>query len=329
MKVFNAYIKQYRMNILLLIIAAAIFALVFSLYNLRAEAVLYALLLCVIPLSAAVAVHYIGFYKKHRTLLRVKDDPVILSDMLPDAKNLIERDYAEIIKRLNGIMTEKLTEISFRQGECMDYFTAWAHQIKSPIAAMRLILQSSGSDADSMLLSELFSIEKYTEMALSYFRLDSETNDFILKEYPLDGIIRSSIRAYAPIFIRKRLTVTYDGTDLTEITDEKWLSFILEQIISNAVKYTNKGGVTISVSRDKVISVSDTGIGIYSEDIPRIFEKGFTGYNGHSDKKSTGIGLYLCKKAAQKLSHRIYVESEIGVGSTFYIDLKTADIQFE
>ena len=191
------------------------------------------------------------------------------------------------------------------------------------------MLQSGELEERGELLSELFSVEKYTEMALSYLRLNSEANDLILKECRLDGIIRSAIRAYAPIFIRKKIGIKYDGTDATALTDEKWLTFIIEQLLSNALKYTDSGYAEIRVSEDKIISVRDTGIGISPEDLPRIFEKGFTGYNGHSDKKSTGLGLYLCKRAADKLSHKIYAESDLNNGSTFYIDLKTRTIEFE
>lgn len=197
--------------------------------------------------------------------------------------------------------------------------------------------------------NELFQIEQYTEMALQYQRVQSETNDFVLEKVKLDKVIRESIRKYAKIFIRKKLAMNYDGTDITVVSDEKWLGFIIEQLLSNAVKYTKSGSITISIgmntlktdalnnvdkeelkykncenvfdriekrvekeskSRIIFVEIADEGIGISAEDIPRVFEKGYTGYNGHENKTSTGIGLYLCKQAADKLGHRLEIESE-------------------
>ena len=155
-------------------------------------------------------------------------------------------------------------------------------------------------------------------------------SDLVIQEYELDDIIRKAVRKYAGQFIRRKIRLVYAGTDERVVTDEKWLSFIIEQLLSNAVKYTPEGGnVTISVDDKKQLSVTDTGIGISPEDLPRIFEKGYTGYNGRLDKKSTGIGLYLCRTAADKLGHRLLAQSEPGKGSRFIVDLKTYSLQAE
>ncbi len=329
MKLLAKYLKQNMSAAVALVIFSSVFAVVFSLYDLQAEAVLYAFLLCLLAGALITSANFYLFLRKHRELKRISGDVYLLSNDLPEPKNLIESDYSEIINELNRLRNEEIARLTYKQSESVDYFTAWAHQIKTPIAAMKLILQSGELEEKGELLSELFSVEKYTEMALSYLRLNSEANDLILKEFRLDGIIRSAIRAYAPIFIRKKIGIKYDGTEATALTDEKWLTFIIEQLLSNALKYTDSGYAEIRVSADKIISVRDTGIGISPEDLPRIFEKGFTGYNGHSDKKSTGLGLYLCKRAADKLSHKIYAESDLNNGSTFYIDLKTRSVEFE
>lgn len=234
-----------------------------------------------------------------------------------------------MIFSLININNKNLTELVKQRKDSIDYYTTWVHQIKVPISVMKLILQGEDTNENKELLSELFKVEEYVEMVLCYFRLDSSSSDFVFKEYELDDIIKKSIRKYASQFIRKKISLNYKGTDKIILTDEKWLSFIIEQILSNAIKYTDKGVITISVDKDKILSISDTGIGIAEEDIHRIFEKGFTGYNGRADKKSTGLGLYLCKRAANKISHKIYVESEVGKGSTFFIDLKTIDLQVE
>lgn len=329
MKILWSYIKQYRFTALLFVLFAAIFAGVFSLYNLEAEAVFYAASLCILISLVILGIHFLSYRAKHKNLCHIRKNIALLADQLPSPRSLIEEDYTNMVCDLQKIRTDELTKAVAQRSESLDYFTAWVHQIKAPIAAMRLILQSNDTSENKELLSELFRIEQYTEMVLSYFRLDSTSSDFLFAECPLDKIIRQSIRKFAPQFVRKRISLKYEGTNTAVLTDEKWLSFILEQILSNAIKYTDSGSVTLNVSDEKILSVSDTGIGIAPEDIPRIFEKGFTGYNGRSDKKSTGLGLYLCKKAADKLSINISVSSVEGEGSVFYLDLNTDDLQVE
>ena len=189
------------------------------------------------------------------------------------------------------------------------------------IAVMNVLLQQEDTETNQNLKAELFRVEQYVEMALGYVRLDSGTKDLVIAQYPLDEIVRKSIRKYAGQFIRRRIRLIYEGTDQIVLTDEKWLSFIIEQLLSNAVKYTLKGTVTITVSEEKKLTVTDTGMGIAPEDLPRIFEKGYTGYNGRMERKSTGIGLYLSQMAAKKLGHQITVVSKLGDGSSFTIDL--------
>jgi signal transduction histidine kinase len=186
---------------------------------------------------------------------------------------------------------------------------------------MRMQLQGEDTEENRALLSELFRIEQYVEMVLSYIRLGSGQNDFVIGEYELDEIIRQAVHKFAPQFVHDRIRLVYEPISVRVITDEKWLLFIIEQLISNAIKYSPNGTVTIMVSSEKVLSVADTGIGIAPEDLPRIFEKGFTGYNGRADKKATGLGLYLCRQAADKLGIALWAQSKPGEGSTFYLDL--------
>ena len=212
-----------------------------------------------------------------------------------------------------------------------DYYAAWVHQIKAPIAVMQVLLQQEDTGQNRELKAELFRVEQYAEMALSYVRLNERGGgfDLVAAEYALDPVIRKAIRKYAGQFIRKKIQVVYQGTDEVVLTDEKWLSFIVEQILSNAVKYTQQGSVTIRVEGDRQLVIEDTGIGIAAEDIPRIFEKGYTGYNGRLDKKSTGIGLYLCRTAADKLGHKLTAQSTVGKGSSFTIDLSSYPLEVE
>ena len=318
----GAYCRRCLPEIGITAIFAAIFLVVFALYRIEAEPIIYSLALCLVPALIIFCIGFFLFYKKHLSLLRICSDIDDLSSELSMPDDLIEKDYCEMVRALTESNRRLQGGFMTFRTESIDYYTAWAHQIKVPISVMRLILQDEDSETNRELTAQFFKIEEYVDLVLCYFRLDSASNDFVFKEYSLDSIIRQSIRKYAKMFIRCQLRLDYEGTDLTVVTDEKWLCFVIEQIFSNAVKYTNKGGtVTIRAGKDRVLAISDTGIGVSPSDLPRIFERGFTGFNGRSDKKATGLGLYLCSKACKKLSHKIWADSTVGVGTTIFIDL--------
>lgn len=325
--VLKAYVWQYKYTVCMFFSYAGIFAAIFSLYDLETEAVLYAAGLCILLTVLVLTIQFFSYHRKYLERQRILKDIQILAEKLPQPETLAEADYQEMIFALKQIRDADLTVWQKERQENMDYYTTWVHQIKTPISVMRMILQAEDIKENRALAAELFRVEQYVEMVLSYLRLGSETSDFVFQEYKLDEIIRQAIHKYAAQFIRKRIRMVYEPTKTTVLTDEKWLLFIIEQILSNAVKYTQEGTVTITVTPDQVLKIADTGIGIAPEDIPRIFEKGFTGYNGRADKKSTGLGLYLCRMAADKLSNQIRVESVVGKGTVFMIDLHTDPIE--
>ena len=157
-------------------------------------------------------------------------------------------------------------------------------------------------------------------MALCYVRLDSETSDFVIRKYSLDKVVKQAVRKFSGQFIRRKIALVYEPTEADVLTDEKWLLFVVEQLISNALKYTKSGSVEITLKPEKTLSIRDTGIGISSEDLPRVFERGYTGNNGRADKKATGIGLYLCRRICKALGHEIEIRSDKD-GTEVLIDL--------
>ncbi len=322
------YIWQYRYTACMFAAYMGIAAAVFSLYELEVEAVWYTGGLCGILTAVVLAVHYRNYrngYLKRQVMFK---NIRILNEPFPTAGTLAEADYQQMVAVLRQICEADLTQWRNERQEQMDYYTTWVHQIKTPIAVMRMILQDEDTKEHRELLAELFRIEQYVEMVLGYLRLGSTSSDFVFKAYRLDEIIRQAIHKYASQFVRKRIRLVYEPTEVTVLTDEKWLLFMIEQVLSNAVKYTREGAVHITVTKEKVLQIADTGIGIAPEDLPRIFEKGFTGYNGRADKKSTGLGLYLCRMAAKRLSHRIWAESEVSRGTVISIDLHTDPQEF-
>lgn len=261
--------------------------------------------------------------------------------VLPEGKDAYEELYQEMIEDLDLQRREETTSYARNQSEMREYYAMWVHQIKTPIAAMRLLQQVQRNrleagdeitigveDAEPMqvqaeLEKELFDIEQYVNMALQYQRVNTPGNDYVLEKLRLDDIVREVIHKYAGLMVRAHIPLRYAGTDVMVTTDAKWVAFALEQVLSNAIKYSRSGQPIVieTVSEDGVdyLKIADHGIGIRAEDLSRVFEKGYTGYNGHADKKSTGIGLYLCRLVLTKLGHTIRMESVQGEGTTVWI----------
>ena len=289
-RIFLSYLGCHRFTLLLFGLFAGIFAVVFSLYTLQPEPVIYSVVLCLFSGAVLTLLRFPRYLRLHRKLNVIKDSILLMVKQLPEPSGLIEKDYQELLLSLNQLYSRKITDSDMARNDLTDYYTTWVHQIKTPIAAMRLLLQNEDIPAGRQLKTELLRIEQYVEMVLCYFRLDSPSSDFVLKYYSLNEIIRQSIRKFAGQFIQKKLRLIYEPTDRQVLTDEKWLSFVLDQLLSNALKYTSTGSITISVDENLVLSISDTGIGIAPEDLPRIFERSYTGYNGRAEKAPPGSG---------------------------------------
>lgn len=314
-----------RLRLLLLLGAfAGVFAGVFSLYGLPAEAVGYGTELC----AALGAVIFAGDFLRYRnrvlSLRRMEGSVSLSLDRLPPARDPVEREYQELLRILHRNKAELAARTDREMNGWIEYLTLWAHQIKTPMAAMSLLLEGREDETSSALSAELFRVGEYVEMVLQYLRLGGAAGDYVLREQELDPIARGAVRKYARLFIQKGIRLDYSELGRRVLTDEKWLQFVVEQLLSNALKYTPGGG-TISVYMAQnapcTLVVGDTGIGIAPEDLPRVFERGFTGYNGRADKKSTGIGLYLSRRVMEKLSHGISIQSEPGRGTRVLLDL--------
>ena len=317
---FGAYVRENRKLVIALTVYTAVFALIFWLYRLPLGAVGYAALVCLFLLLVWFAVDYRRFAARLRLLRRLEQEITLSTEQLPEPDGALEVQYQALVRALDADRRAQMTRSQRSYQDLVEYYTVWAHQIKTPIAAMRLRLQSEDSDSSRRLLADLGRIEQYVEMVLTYLRLEGEGTDYVFREARLDDIVRPALRRFAGEFIARRLTLDYTPADVRVFTDEKWLSFVIEQVLSNALKYTPQGGVSVYVEEPKTLCIRDTGIGIAPEDLPRIFEKGFTGYNGRANKKSTGIGLYLCKTIIDRLHHTIWIESKPEKGTKVYLN---------
>lgn len=347
MKLFLDYISKIKFYIILQLFPVMLAEIIFFLYQLPIEPMVYVTVFWLITGICACLNGFYRYRKKVEQLELIAAAPDINLSQMDSPVGQDERFQQEIMQQLNQMRIDVENASQKSSEDMTDYYTMWAHQIKTPIFALRLLLQES-TEENKEKLSELFKIEQYVEMVLGYLRTEDMSSDLKLSRCSLDRIIRDQIHKYAGIFVSKKLTLTYESISQDVLTDEKWLGFVIGQILSNALKYTRTGGiriylekklsldtddVSISIRNDDcnkveklTLVIEDTGIGIRAEDIPRIFEKGYTGVNGRDDNRATGIGLYLSNKIMRKLGHRLYITSTEGKGTKVFLEFSVEDL---
>ena len=324
-----SYFRKHWRGPVLFLLCAAICGAVFYLYGLPAESVLYAAALCLVPCLGFLIVDIVSYSRRVRALGELLRNIRVSIERLPEPRDGVEGAYDALLRELWDEKSKLDAEYSASRREAEDYYAMWVHQIKTPIAALRLLLQREPRSDTAALRAELFRIEQYVEMVLSYQRLGAGTVDLVLRRTELDSVVRSCVRKYAPLFITKKLPLELEETGLEAVTDEKWLAFVVEQVLSNSLKYTREGSVRIYLAEPKTLCIRDTGIGIAPEDLPRIFDKGYTGLNGRADLRASGLGLYLCRRVCRKLGHEISAVSAPGKGTEIRIDLSSYDLDPE
>ena len=329
MKLFLRYLRQRRRLFIVGAVFCFVFAVSFLLYHLPIGAVIYPTLLCAALGILIMFLDFLRVKREHEALNSIRSMTDVIAESLPKIDGIKDEDYQQILRLLSEEHTHYRTQTNRKYADMIDYYTVWAHQIKTPIASMRLHLQNEDSVLSRALSSDLRRIEQYVEMVLTFLRLNSESTDYVIKEYDLDKIIKQAVRKFSSEFIGRKLSLVYEPVNTTVITDEKWLSFVIEQVLSNALKYTPSGSITVTLENEKTLRIRDTGIGIAPEDLPRIFENGYTGYNGRADKKASGIGLYLCKRICNNLGHCITARSIVDVGTIIDIDLAQTKLEVE
>ena len=347
MKLFLDYISKIKFYIILQLFPVILAEIIFFLYQLPIEPMVYVTVFWLITGICACLNGFYRYRKKVEQLELIAAAPDINLSQMDSPVGQDERFQQEIMQQLNQMRIDVENASQKASEDMTDYYTMWAHQIKTPIFALRLLLLESPEE-NKEKLSELFKIEQYVEMVLGYLRTEDMSSDLKLSRCSLDRIIRDQIHKYAGIFVSKKLTLTYESISQDVLTDEKWLGFVIGQILSNALKYTRTGGiriylekklsldtddVSISIGNDDcnkvenfTLVIEDTGIGIRAEDIPRIFEKGYTGVNGRDDNRATGIGLYLSNKIMRKLGHRLYITSTEGKGTKVFLEFSVEDL---
>ena len=324
MEILKSYLKKNIKVYILFVVFITIFSIMFYLYNLPLEALIYTGSFCFLASLIASFSDFVNYRESYKKLKFLEKN--ILNDLedLPKSLDIRIDYYHKIIEKLYEELEKSTQENQQKNTDMVDYYSMWVHQIKTPIAAMNFLLDNEEIDR-KILQQELFKIERYVEMVLTYIRLDSTSSDYVITKINLDEVVKDSVKKYATIFINKKIKLNYVSHETMVISDKKWLSFAFEQILGNSVKYSRADGeITIKTYENRLV-IEDKGIGIKEEDLPRIFEKGFTGFNGRYEKKSSGLGLYLCKKTLDKLGHHIEISSKVGEGTRIEITFPKED----
>lgn len=314
----HLYSRRFILSLLLVIFSVmGMFAFIFEDGRSLLE---YQLLLAFFLASFFLGIDLASAYKEYRNQLFYASGraQTALEALLFEKLALLEMD-----KKNRAIEErEKLNDL-------MDYYTLWAHQIKTPIAASSLLVgEIEDKKVKNQLEQELFKIESYVNIVLQYLRLESFHEDLVLKKENAEDLVKEIVKKYAIFFIQKGLSLSLHDLDRTIITDKKWFVVILEQVLSNSLKYTSQGGIEIYFQED-TLYIKDSGLGIQDADLLRVFERGFSGYNGRLTQQSSGLGLYLSKKIADELGHQISIASQVGQGTTVMISFSEKKMIFE
>jgi len=260
-----------------------------------------------------------NYYKEIAQIQESLDKEFLLPEVMIKGRNQEEQQIYRIVKDMGKSMTEHVNEYKFSNREYKEFIEMWIHEVKIPIASAKLIMENHKSEIAQSINEELNKIEDYTEQALFYARSSYVEKDYFISEISLQEVVHQTLMRNKQNLIEKKVEMHLHDLDRTVLSDGKWLGFIMNQILSNCTKYSQEGHLAIEIftkEKDGTVElhVKDDGIGICKEELPMVFEKGFTGTNGRRREKTTGIGLYLCKKLCSRLGHSICIMSEKGKG---------------
>ena len=330
MKELCDFLREKRQLLFFLLFFEWSLCLIYGLYGLPWGPAGYTCLVTAVVTLGFLMAGFFRWKRKRRRLLILKrqaEQSLETAD-LPKAETPLEKIYQEIIRDQEKRCQREQKESREKLVRSREYYTRWSHQIKTPIAAMELLLQEEPADVRA-LKRELLKTSQYVEMALSYQRMEGDGNDLVIQRYELRPVVMQAVKKVSPLLIHKHISFSAGDLSGEVLTDEKWLVFVLEQLLTNASKYTKEGGSVRIGKENGLLVLRDTGIGIRPEDLPRIFEWGYTGYNGRLDKRSTGVGLALVKQVMEMLGNKMEIRSVLGEGTEVFLDLRRTELEAE
>ena len=322
-KWLKPFIKAVLPQLYILAIVVGVFAVLIFLTRAPFYFFWYATQLSVFIWLCSLIIQWLAFKQRVERMEQLRTD-----DLELDQVSSLDDAYEAQYKKLEAEYMRYREETRMKEKEQMDYFTLWLHQIKTPISAMSLILEREASESPEkkQLELELISLNDYTHMALNYLKLEETGKELDLEKVQLDSVIKETIKKYSVLFIYNNISLDYSAIQTKVLTDRKWLQVLLEQLLSNSLKYTPSGTVRIYMESPEQLVIEDTGSGIRKEDLPKIFDKGYTGRDGRLHNKSTGLGLFLSQMVCKRLGHTLTIESEVGKGTKAIINFYRPDV---
>lgn len=317
---FKYYLRSRKLLCSLLFIFYSLLFIFSYLFEDERIVLQYVMILLLLTSLVGLILDFVKQYQnfRHAVLYGESDAYTPLEALLTSKIRTLEKDKKEL-----KIQHQE------KQSDLLDYYTLWVHQIKTPIAASKLLVQDLQEQMlKNQLEQELFKIDSYTNLVLQYLRLESFHDDLVVEKENIEDLVKEVVKKYALFFIQQGLSLNLHDLNHTVITDKKWFLVILEQVLSNSLKYTKQGSIEIFFQED-TLYMKDTGLGIQNSDLLRVFERGFSGYNGRLTHQSSGLGLYLSKKIADKLGHELHLHSVVGEGTTVMITFKEKKLLFE
>ena len=317
---FKYYLRSRKLLCSLLFIFYSLLFIFSYLFEDERTVLQYVIILLLLTSLIGLILDFVKQYQnfRHAVLYGESDAYTPLEALLTSKIRTLEKDKKEL-----KIQHQE------KQSDLLDYYTLWVHQIKTPIAASKLLVQDLQEQMlKNQLEQELFKIDSYTNLVLQYLRLESFHDDLVVEKENIGDLVKEVVKKYALFFIQQGLSLNLHDLNHTVITDKKWFLVILEQVLSNSLKYTKQGSIEIFFQED-TLYMKDTGLGIQNSDLLRVFERGFSGYNGRLTHQSSGLGLYLSKKIADKLGHELHLHSVVGEGTTVMITFKEKKLLFE
>lgn len=317
---FKYYLRSRKLLCSLLFIFYSLLFIFSYLFEDERTVLQYVIILLLLTSLIGLILDFVKQYQnfRHAVLYGESDAYTPLEALLTSRIRTLEKDKKEL-----KIQHQE------KQSDLLDYYTLWVHQIKTPIAASKLLVQDLQEQTfKNQLEQELFKIDSYTNLVLQYLRLESFHDDLVVEKENIEDLVKEVVKKYTLFFIQQGLSLNLHDLNHTVITDKKWFLVILEQVLSNSLKYTKQGSIEIFFQED-TLHMKDTGLGIQNSDLLRVFERGFSGYNGRLTHQSLGLGLYLSKKIADKLGHELHLHSVVGEGTTVMITFKEKKLLFE
>ncbi len=322
MSIFE-YIKERLIFLIINLIMFLLIGILMKIAKVSISIIFALFLIWFVPVAIYMFLEFIKFnrYLKNLTdTVEGLDKKYLLSELIKEPRFQEERIITEVLKECNKSMHENVKHYRDDQMEYREYIETWVHEIKTPIASTKLILENDDSNLSSRINYEMKRVEGFIEQVLYYARSSDVSKDYIIKEFSLRDVVMKAVKSNSRDFINKNIKLNIKAIEGSIFSDAKWVEFIINQVIINAVKFSiaNKGKVSIFSKINEnniVLTIEDNGVGISEKDIDRVFEKGFTGENGRKFGKSTGIGLYLCKKLCDKLGIGINLTSKEGLGT--------------